>query len=115
MPDDRSAPAAVDLLAGDGRGPLWGAASEELNATLLAWPPGHTVADHVNAERDVLLVVVEGAATVSIDNADHLLRAPAAIIIPRRSSRRVVAGPDGVRYLTSHRLRPGIELRGSWA
>ena len=111
MADERSAPAPVDLLAGDGHGPLWGTASQELNATLLAWPPGHTVAEHVNAERDVLLVVVEGAATVIIDDADHLLRAPAAILIPRRSSRRIVVGPDGVRYLTSHRVRPGIELR----
>ncbi len=30
----------VDLLAGRGRGPLWGDATEDLNLTLRAWPPG---------------------------------------------------------------------------
>ena len=34
--------------------------SEELNATLLAWSPGHEIAEHVNSERDVLMVVLEG-------------------------------------------------------
>ena len=30
----------VDLLAGNGRGPIWGDATEDLNLTLLAWPAG---------------------------------------------------------------------------
>ena len=54
---------AVDLAAGAATGPLWGMASEELNATLLAWPAGHEVPEHVNAERDVLVVVLVGDAT----------------------------------------------------
>lgn len=36
-----------DLLAGVGRGPIWGDATEELNVTLLAWPPGEGPAAHV--------------------------------------------------------------------
>ena len=32
---------------------------EDLNATLLQWPPGHVVAEHLNDACDVLLVVVE--------------------------------------------------------
>lgn len=33
-------------------------ASADLNATLLSWPPGHEVPEHVNADLDVLVVVV---------------------------------------------------------
>ena len=57
----------VDLTGLDGDGPLWGIASADLNATLLAWPAGHQVAEHVNAEVDVLVVVVAGTGTASVD------------------------------------------------
>ncbi len=55
-------PEVIDLRAGDGEGPIWGTATEDLNATLLAWPAGHEVAEHVNDERDVLLIFIDGAA-----------------------------------------------------
>jgi len=38
----------VDL--GAGSGPLWGMASHDLNATLLAWGAGEALAEHVNVE-----------------------------------------------------------------
>jgi hypothetical protein len=40
----------VDLLGRAGEGPLWGLASAELNATLLAWPPGHELVEDTAAE-----------------------------------------------------------------
>jgi len=100
----------VDLGAGSGKGPLWGTASSDLNATLLAWPPGHATPDHVNEERDVLVVVIEGSASAEIDGAGHELRAPAAMIIPKGARRRITAGPDGVRYVTTHVVRPGLRI-----
>ena len=83
----------VDLGAGSGKGPLWGTASADLNATLLAWPPGHATPDHVNEERDVLVVVIEGTASADLDGTRHELRAPAAMIIPKGVERRITAGP----------------------
>jgi len=41
------------LLPSRGGGPVCGAATGDLNATLLEWPPGGGAAEHVNAERDV--------------------------------------------------------------
>ncbi|HVG87703.1 MAG TPA: hypothetical protein VM823_01950 [Gaiellales bacterium] len=101
----------VDLGAGSGEGPLWGTASEELNSTLLAWGPGRGTPEHANAERDVLVVVVAGSAEIVIDGAAHLLAAPAALIIPKGAVRRITAGADGVRYLTAHRVRAGLQIR----
>jgi mannose-6-phosphate isomerase-like protein (cupin superfamily) len=101
----------VDLLAATGRdGPLWGMASEDLNATLLGWPAGHLLAEHVNADLDVLLVVVEGAATVTIDGTPHELRAPAALLVPRGARRAIRAGADGTRYLSVHRRRGPLQI-----
>ena len=50
----------------DARGPVWGVAAEDLNATLLVWPPGEGPAEHVNEHRDVLVVVLAGGGTLTI-------------------------------------------------
>jgi quercetin dioxygenase-like cupin family protein len=91
-------------------GPIWGAASEELNATLLAWPAGAGPPEHVNAERDVALVVVEGSLELVLDGEAQTLGAGEATIVPKGASRRIVAGPEGVRYATVHRKRPGLTV-----
>ncbi|MEZ5101666.1 MAG: hemerythrin domain-containing protein [Thermoleophilia bacterium] len=100
----------VDLGEGEGHGPLWGTASDDLNATLLAWPPGGGVAEHVNAERDVLYVVVDGSGRAIVDGVEHPLAAPCALLVRKGSARRVEAGPDGLRYVTAHLRRPGLSI-----
>ena len=103
---------AVDLLRGSGTGPLWGMASQDLNATLLAWPAGHEVAEHVNEELDVLIVVLGGHGTASVDGAAYHLAAGSAILLPRGTRRRIEAGVDGLRYLSVHRRRGPLQLEG---
>lgn len=101
---------AIDLLTGDGRGPLVGVATEDLNLTVLSWPPGHVVIEHVNAERDVAYVVVDGSAELTVDGTAVTLAAPAALVVAKGASRELRAGPDGVRYVTVHRVRGGLSL-----
>lgn len=92
-------------------GPVWGAASEDLNATLLEWDAGDGPAEHVNAERDVLYAVIAGSATLSVDGAATELGAGEAVIVGKGTRRGLVAGPDGVRYLTAHIRRGGLEIK----
>ncbi len=92
-----------ELLDGPG-----GVASEELNATIMDWPPGHATPEHVNEERDVLLVVLRGSAVVHVDAAEHARGQGEALVIEKGAARRIVAGPDGARVLTAHRRRPGL-------
>jgi quercetin dioxygenase-like cupin family protein len=94
-----------------GSGPVWGMASEELNATLLAWPAGEGSPEHVNAERDVLVVVLAGSATVRVDDETHELGVEDATIIARGRRRSITAGPDGARYLSVHRRREPLQIR----
>jgi quercetin dioxygenase-like cupin family protein len=100
----------VDLLAGDGRGPLWGTASADLNATLLAWPPGEGTPDHVNADRDVLVVVVDGDGMVELDGDGLRVRRGSCILVEKGRRRRIVAGDSGIRYLTAHVRRGGLQV-----
>ncbi|HEY8406372.1 MAG TPA: hypothetical protein VIK66_00200 [Gaiellaceae bacterium] len=86
-------------------GPIWGAESEELNATILEWPagggPGETV-----SQLDVVYVVLAGS--ILLDGAE--LRAGEARIVPKDAPRTVVAGAEGARYLTAHRRRGLLRL-----
>ncbi len=100
----------VDLTEVEGRGPAWGTASDELNATLLVWRSGEGQPTHVNAERDVALLVLEGAGTLVVDGGEHPLRAGTFAIVPAGSTRGVVAGPEGLRCLTVHRRRGGLQI-----
>jgi quercetin dioxygenase-like cupin family protein len=103
----------ADLLAAAGTGPVWGLASDDLNATVLAWPAGHEVAEHVNAELDVLIVMLEGHGTVLVDDCEHALAAGHALLVPKGSTRSIRAGAGGVRYLSVHRRRGPLQIEGA--
>lgn len=90
-----------------GPGTTWSAASAELNATLVVWGPGEGVGAHRNDERDVLLVVLAGGGTVTVDGRPTEVSAPAAVVIPRETERAIAAGPAGMRYVSAHRRREG--------
>jgi quercetin dioxygenase-like cupin family protein len=92
-------------------GPVWGAASADLNATLLEWPAGKGSAEHVNEERDVLYVVLVGSATLTVDGESRELGAGEATIVDKGARRALVAGSDGVRCLTAHVRRGGLEIK----
>jgi mannose-6-phosphate isomerase-like protein (cupin superfamily) len=109
--DPPSVEGAVDLLGSTGIGPLWGMASDDLNATLLSWPPGHGVAEHVNAELDVLVVVLAGSGAVTVDGERHEVGAGRAILVPHGASRSIAAAGDGLRYLSVHRRRGPLQIQ----
>jgi quercetin dioxygenase-like cupin family protein len=102
--------AAVELLSPEGKGPLWGSETEDLNATLLAWPPDTGPPEHVNAERNVLLVVLAGSATVTVNGEATLVEAGQATTIEKGRVRRIAAGPEGVRYVSVHVRRPPLQI-----
>ena len=105
-----SASPVVDLARPAGSGPLWGTETEELNATLLAWPAGKGPAEHVNSERDVIVVVLSGQATVTLDGEPHAVGAEEALVLEKNRSRSITAGPEGVRYLSIHRRRAPLTI-----
>jgi quercetin dioxygenase-like cupin family protein len=111
--DQRKPDAVVDLLGGTGTGPLWGMASSDLNATLLAWPPGHELAGDTNSELDVLLIVLEGGGVATVDEQEHVLVPGNALLVEKGSSRAIRAGADGLRYVSIHRRRRALQLTGT--
>lgn len=110
---ERVAAARLDAALATPRagGPVWGDASEDLNATLLEWSTGAGPPEHVNDERDVLVFVVDGSATLAVEGDDRRLRSGEAVIIPKGTRRRITAGRAGVRYLSVHLKRPPLQIR----
>ena len=94
-------------------GPVWGQASDDLNATLLAWGPGGGPAEHINDERDVLVFVADGSAVVTVDDERHDLRAGEALIVEKGRRRAITAGRGGLRYLSVHLRRPPLQIQSA--
>jgi hemerythrin-like domain-containing protein len=63
-------------------------ASDELNATPLSWKAGTGPAEHVNEERDVLVVVLDGSATLSIEAKSASSLVARARLSPRAGGAR---------------------------
>jgi quercetin dioxygenase-like cupin family protein/iron-sulfur cluster repair protein YtfE (RIC family) len=99
-----------EACRGQASGPVWGIASEELNATLLSWNAGEGPPEHVNEERDVLLVVLAGAIALHTDDDARELGVGETTIIAKGRPRKITALRDGTRYLSVHRRRPSLAI-----
>lgn len=104
------APLVHSLAAGDGHAVLWGLATTDLNVNLVQWAAGEGVDDHVNGERDVLIVVVGGSGTITVDGTAIAVSEEQCLVIPQGTHRSIRSGPDGIRYLSAHRRREPLTL-----
>jgi quercetin dioxygenase-like cupin family protein len=108
---DGPAPALADLGAVPGEGGVvWSAAPSGVHANLVVLAAGQSIGEHVNDAVDVLVVALAGSATVTIDGHASELAPLRAVLLPRGTTRAVLAGSDGVRYLTVHEQRPPLGI-----
>ncbi|MFF2412500.1 cupin domain-containing protein [Streptomyces sp. NPDC058092] len=108
----------LTAAAHDDRGALWQLAEQgrELDANLVRLPPGAEVGEHQEDVLDVLLVVIAGSGRVVAGGGDVLNLTPTTVVwLPRTSRRALVAGPEGLAYVTVHRRRPGLSIKPSAA
>ncbi|HEX5165218.1 MAG TPA: hypothetical protein VFV93_07480 [Thermomicrobiales bacterium] len=89
-------------------GPAWSQTTDDLNVNLIVLRAGHSIAEHINAEVDVLLVGIEGEGSVTIDGSHHDFASGQSVIIPKGAARSIT--PRGARfaYLTCHKRRAGL-------
>jgi quercetin dioxygenase-like cupin family protein len=92
-------------------GPVWVEASEDLNATVLVWAAGQGPPPHVNGERDVLIVVLDGSATLLIDDDERELVRGDILVVEKGRRRAITAGPEGARYVSVHLRRPPLQIQ----
>jgi quercetin dioxygenase-like cupin family protein len=105
----------VDLAtaadAGSAGGAVWSLPHDgDLDANLVVLHAGESIGAHVNREVDVLVVVRRGSATLTVDGDVFELDAGRLALVPHSRSRSIVAGDDGVEYLSIHRRRSGLRI-----
>ena len=102
-------PAPVDLgaIAGDG-GVVWSSPSRGFHANLVVLGPDQSIAAHRNDALDVLVVVLDGTATIAVDDRTYDIDGGSALLVPRGAVRSIAAGGAQVRYLTVHGERSGL-------
>ncbi|PBC81231.1 hypothetical protein SAMN05428945_4248 [Streptomyces sp. 2224.1] len=95
-------------------GALWRLtqSNRQLDANLVRLPAGTSVAGHVEAELDVLLIVIEGDGQLDNGTRAQTLESGVVAWLPKSAHRALVAGPRGLVYLTVHRRRPGLSIGG---
>ncbi|MER0449426.1 hypothetical protein ABR738_33555 [Streptomyces sp. Edi4] len=100
--------------APDTSGALWrlSESGRGLDANLLRLPPGRTIEEHTDLRLDVLLVVLEGGGRLRTDAGTQELRPVTALWLPRGSRRALIAGDEGMGYLSVHQRRPGLTIGG---
>ncbi|MFG2682225.1 hypothetical protein [Streptomyces sp. NPDC048392] len=101
---------------GDGEAPagaLWKLTEpgRQLDSNVVRLPGGGRVDTHTEPDLDVLLLVLGGEARLDCTDGEHPLRTGVLTWLPHGSARAVLAGPDGVTYLTVHRRRPGMRVQ----
>ncbi|MBR8639737.1 hypothetical protein KEF29_11580 [Streptomyces tuirus] len=93
-------------------GALWRLSEpgRQLDANLIRIPPGGRIDPHTEPDLDVLLLVVAGDGSLG-PAADPQPLGPGSLVwLPHGSARGLVAGSDGLSYVTVHRRRPGMQI-----
>lgn len=103
---------AASVAAPDERGAVWRLAepTRHLDANVVAVPPGASIDPHLGPDEDVLWHVVAGGGTLATADGDLALTPGAVVWLPRRTERSVIAGPEGLRYLSVHRRKSGLQI-----
>jgi len=104
-----AAPAAGDPALG---GSVWRLrpAARDLDANVISLPPRDEIQRHDGPDLDVLIHVVDGSGTLETEVGAVALAAGDLVWLPRRASRRFVAGDEGLRYLSVHQRKPGLGI-----
>ena len=88
-------------------GPVWSHTTEQLNVNLLVFNPQDVVQTHINHAVDVLGVVIEGQAELTIQGITQTIQSGDTFIIQRGTERGLKALSRFV-YLSCHQRRSGL-------
>lgn len=89
-------------------GPAWSQSTDDLNVNLVVLRAGHSIAEHVNPEVDVLLLGIGGSGRVTIDGNSAELSAGQLVVVPKGFARSITPHGDQFVYLTCHKRRAGL-------
>lgn len=98
----------------DGSGVVWSLDDDgaEVNVNLVRLEAEAEIATHVNREVDVVIIVVAGSGWLGLEGHTQTLTRSVLALLPKGTPRSVLAGPDGIAYVTVHRRRAPLGITG---
>jgi quercetin dioxygenase-like cupin family protein len=103
--------AVVDLARiGGAGGVVWSVSPGGFHTNLVVLAAGGAIPAHRNDALDVLVVVLDGTGTATVDDATVDLHPATAVLVRRGSTRAIAAGNGGLRYLAVHAERPPLGI-----
>ncbi|MFF4322829.1 hypothetical protein [Streptomyces sp. NPDC001568] len=84
--------------------------ARQMDANLVRHLPGTGGEASTEDEVDVMLVVVAGDGTLTLNDETTRLLPGRLALLPRGASRSLLAGPEGLVVLTTHRRRSGMTI-----
>lgn len=111
LADTTTLGSTTDLDA-DAGGVVWRLepAARQLDANVIRLRADGQIAAHLGPDLDVLLHVLAGSGQIVTAIDPIHVQAGALVWLPRRSQRAILAGPDGLTYLSLHPRRPGLSI-----
>lgn len=102
---------AADLDA-DAGGAVWRLepSARQLDANVIRLRPDGQIQAHLGPDLDVLLHVLTGSGQIVTATDPIRVQAGSVVWLPRRSQRAILAGPEGLTYLSVHPRRPGLSI-----
>lgn len=93
-------------------GALWKLEPTErdLDANIIGLGAGEEIGEHTGADLDVLIHVFQGSGTLYAEASTVQLQLGDVTYLPARSRRRILAGPDGIKYFSVHQRKKTLGL-----
>ena len=90
------------------QGPIWSYGGGQLDVNVLYFDRGEGVAEHVNPELDVWLVVIGGAGEALVGGVAHPLAVGTCLYIPAGVARAIRSTGESLVYASAHQKRRGL-------
>lgn len=85
-------------------------ADRDLDANVIALPPGDAIDSHAGPNLGVLIHVLAGSGTLTTEASEIPLTVGALVWLPPTSQRRFVAGDAGLTYFSVHQRKPRLNI-----
>jgi uncharacterized protein (DUF2249 family)/quercetin dioxygenase-like cupin family protein len=104
---------AAAAQVGDAAGAVWKLpmSRRHLDANVIRLQAGSRIDAHTGPDLDVLVHVLHGDGELVTEVETLTLQPGTLLWLPRRSRREIVAGQQGLTYLTVHPRRPGMTIQ----
>lgn len=82
----------------------------QLDANVMRLSAEQSIDTHTEPDLDVLLLIVAGDGVIEAPSASYEASRGMLVWLPHGCTRSIIAGPEGLSYLTVHQRRPGMQI-----